>query len=108
MRQEMEPAAQWIRNRLGFKMVIERCEIAPDDIAAKLDQCSADHNAKNQPAEKPDHDDGRLALRKWASIQQWTKKDGEKSGLEQLNFPPVTVPILPDVHERHVERPKRS
>jgi len=35
-RQEVKPAAQRIADRLGFKVIIERGQIAPDGVAAGI------------------------------------------------------------------------
>ena len=56
------------------------------------------------------HDDRhrRRASGKRAQIQQRAEEDREKSGFEKLDLPAVSIPVLPDVDERHVKKPKHS
>ena len=49
---------------------------------------------------------GGGASREGPAIEERAEKDGEKAGFEQLRFPAVAIPILPEVDERHVERPE--
>src|SRR5207249_708447 len=106
-RQKVKPAAQGIWDRLSLEVIAECGEIAPAIVAAKFDERRANHDAKDEPAKEPNDDDGRFAFRKRTTIEQRAKEDREEAGFEQLNFPPVTVPILSDMDDRHVERPKR-
>src|SRR5207247_11094218 len=94
------------RERLSLEMIVERGEIAPALVTADLDHAGAEHDSKNEGAEKPDDDERRRSPRKGPRIEQWTKKDCEEAGFEKLRFPAVAVPILADVHERHVEKPE--
>src|SRR5256714_15408322 len=103
---EMEIAADRIRDRLRFVVIIKTCEIAPARIATQLDQTGPDHDAKTEPAKKPDHEERWPAFRKRAAIEQRTKKDRQEAGLQQLRFPTVSVPDLADVNDRHVHRPQ--
>ena len=108
MRRKMQITADRARNRLRLVVIIEARKITPARVAAQFDQAGANHDAKPEPAKKPEDQDGRPALWKRPSIEQWTKKDREKASLEQLNLPAVTVPDLPDVNDRHVHRPKNA
>ena len=63
---------------------------------------------KARSAEKPDNDEWRRPARKRPAVEQRAKKDGEEAGLEQLHFPAVAVPILPDMDEGHVENPEQA
>ena len=106
VRREMEVAADRIRDWLSFVVVVKTSEIAPAWVPAQFDQAGADHDAKPEPAKQPDNQDRRPASWKWPAIQQWAKKDRQEAGFEQLDFPTVTVPDLPNVDDRHVHRPK--
>src|SRR6476620_8827245 len=107
-RQEMKPAAQTIRDRLRLEVIVERAEIAPALVATDFDHAGAKHDSKNQCAKKPDDDEWRRPPRERPPIEQRAKKDGEKAGVEQLHFPALAVPFLPDVDEGHVENPEQS
>ena len=61
---------------------------------------------KMRSAKKPDDGEGRGAAREGPAIEERAEKDGEKARFEQLRFPAVAIPILPDVDERHVENPE--
>src|SRR5689334_10796682 len=102
----MQVAADRVRERLRFVMVIKTCEIAPTLVAPQFDQAGAKHDAKPQPAKKPDYQDWRPGLGEWSAIEQWTKENRQESRLEQLNFPAVAVPNLTDVNDRHVHCPQ--
>ena len=105
----MKPAAQPVRDRLRLEVIIERGEIAPARVAADFDHAGAEHDPKNERAKKPDaRSSGGGAARERPAIEQRTKKDREETGLEQLHFPAVAIPILPDVNERHVEQPRAA
>src|SRR5712691_1846099 len=106
MRREMQITADRIRDRLGFVVIIKTGEIAPARIAAEFDEAGADHDAKSEPAEEPDDEKRRAAFGEWPAIEQRTEKDGQETGLEELNFPTVAVPNLADVNDRHVHQPK--
>src|SRR5213080_1340808 len=108
MRRKMQITADRARNRLRLVVIIEARKITPAWVAAQFDQAGANHDAKPEPAKKPEDQDGRPALWKRPSIEQWTKKDREKASLEQLNLPAVTVPDLPNVDDRHVHDPKNA
>src|ERR1700680_1511036 len=92
MGREMQIAAKRIRNRLRFIVVVKAGEIAPARVAAQFDEAGADHDAKTEPAKKPDNKQRRPAFGKRTAIQQRTEKDRQEPGLEQLNFPAVAVP----------------
>src|SRR3982074_3078495 len=94
VRCEMQIAADRIRNRLRFVVVVHAGEITPAFVAAKFDQTGADHDAKPEPAKKPDHEKRRPAFWERAAIEQRAKKDRQETGLEQLRFPAVAVPNL--------------
>src|ERR1700682_6231465 len=106
MGREKQIAAKRIRDRLRFIVIIKAGEIAPARVAAQFDQTRADHDAKTEPAKKPDDKQRRPAFRKWPAIEQRTEKDRQEPSLEQLNFPAETVPNLADVDDRHVHHPK--
>src|SRR5947207_6960187 len=105
-RRKMQVTTDRIWNGLGFVVIIKAGKIAPARVAAHFDQAGADHEAKSQPAKKPDDQDRWSAPWKRAAVDQRTKKDREKPGLEQLDFPAVAVPNLTDVHDRHVHGPE--
>src|SRR5712692_7789204 len=108
MRREMQITADRARDRLRFVMIVEASEIAPARVAAHFDEAGADHDAKAEPAKKPDDKKRRPAFRKWPAIEQRTEKDRQEPGLEQLDFPAVTVPNLADVDDRHVHDPENG
>src|SRR5690348_1559013 len=105
---KMQVAADWTRDRLRLVMIIKAGEIAPTGITTQLDQAGADHDPKTQPAKKPDHQNWRPAFRKWPTVEQRTKENGEKPRFEQLSLPTVTVPNLPDMNDRHVHSPENA
>src|SRR6516164_7050121 len=86
-RRKMQIPADRVRDRLCLVMIVETSEIAPARVAAQFDQACADHDAKSDPPKKPDNQDRRPALWKRPTIEQRTKKDGQETGFEQLNFP---------------------
>src|SRR5205809_2649999 len=106
MRREMQITANRTRDRLGFVVIIKAGQITPAWIAAQFDQSGSNHDAKAEPAKKPDDKERRPAFRKRTSIQQWTKKNRQKAGLEQLRLPTIAVPNLPNVNDGHVHRPE--
>src|SRR5262249_39465838 len=103
---KMQVPTDRVWNGLRFVVIIKTCEIAPAGVAAQFDQAGTKHDAKAEPAKKPDHQDRRPGLGKRPAIEQRAKKDRQESRLEQLDFPPVAVPNLADVNDRHVHRPK--
>src|ERR1043166_4578968 len=108
MRPKMEPPAQWVGNWLGLVMIVEASQVAPAGVATEFDEAGADHDTKDEPAKEPDDQPGRRAFREGPSIEQWTEKNGQEPGLQKLNFPAVTVPVLADVQVGHVERPEQG
>src|SRR4029077_688287 len=46
------------------------------------------------------------AFRKRPADEERTEKDRQEAGLEELDFPTVTVPNLSDVDDRHVHHPQ--
>src|SRR5215831_12307200 len=105
-RGKMHIAADRARDWLRFIVIVETGEIAPAGVAAQFDQAGAKHDAKTEPAKKPNHQNRRSAFWKRPPIEQRTKKDRQETGLEQLDLPAVAVPDLADVNDRHVHRPK--
>src|SRR6476620_622883 len=101
MRCEMQIPADWTRDRLRLVVIIKAGEIAPAGITAQLDQAGADDDPKTDPAKKPDYEERRPAFRERAGVEQWTKENREKAGLEQLSLPPIAVPNLADVNDGH-------
>ena len=69
MRREMQIAAERARDRLRFVMIIKTGEIAPAWVAAHFDEAGAEHDAKTEPAKKPDDEQRRPTFRKWTSIE---------------------------------------
>src|SRR5450432_4571914 len=104
----MEPSAQRTGQWLGLEMIVESCPITPHFIAPNLDQPGTQHDAESQPTEKCDDRHRWCAFGKWSHIEQGTKKDCKKSGFEQLYFPSISIPVLPNMNERHIEKPKYS
>src|SRR6202011_1054419 len=96
VRRKMQITADRVRDRLSFVVIKHAGQIAPTLVAPQFDQPGADHDPKTEPPEKPDHQNRRPGLRKRPPIEQRTKKDRQKSGFEQLNFPTVPVPNLTD------------
>src|SRR6476660_6746086 len=108
MRRKVQIPADWTGDRLGFVVIIKAGKIAPARIAAQLDQPCSNHDAKTKPAKKPDYEERWPAFREWPTIEQWTKENREKAGLEQLCFPSVAIPNLPDVNDGHIHRPENG
>src|SRR5947207_13436067 len=79
MRREVEITADRARNRLGFVVIKHAGQIAPALVAAHFDQAGADHDAKAEPAKKPEDQNRRSRFRKRPTIEQRTKKDREES-----------------------------
>src|SRR5436305_15316480 len=106
MRREMQVTTERVRDRLRLVVIIKAGEITPAWIAPQFDETGADHDATAEPAKQPDDKQRRPAFRKWAAVNEWTKKDRYEPGFEQLDFPAVAVPNLANVHDRHVHRPE--
>src|SRR4029077_20866466 len=106
MGREMQIAAKRVRDRLRFIVIVKAGEIAPARVATQFDEAGPDHDAKTEPAKKPDDKQRRTAFRKWPAIEQRAKKYRQGPSLEQLNFPAVAVPNLADVDNRHVHHPQ--
>src|SRR3954471_7848297 len=104
----MQVPANWAGDGLRLVMIVKARQIAPARVATQFDQAGANHDAKTEPTKKPNHQNRRPAAREWPPIKQWTKKDRQETGLQQLDFPAVSVPNLADVNDRHVHRPKHS
>src|SRR5437870_2645810 len=102
----MQISADRIWDGLRFVVIEHASEIAPAGVAAHLDQAGADHDAKSEPAEKPDDQDRRATFWKWPRVDKRTKKNRQETGLEELDFPAVAVPNLANVDDRHVHRPE--
>ena len=88
-------------------MIVEASEVPPAGIAADFDQTRSENDAKDQPAEQPDHELGRRAFWKGPAIQQRTEKDREKAGLQKLDLPAISIPVLSDREEREVKPPEQ-
>src|SRR6476620_3453582 len=88
MRRKVQIAADWTGDRLGFVVIIKAGKIAP--------------------AKKPEYEWRWPAVLEWPTIEQWTKENREKAGLEQLCFPSVAIPNLPDVNDGHIHRPEND
>src|SRR6266403_1664082 len=106
VRREMQIAADRIRDRLRFVMIVKAGEIAPAGVTAQFDQTGADHDAKAEPAKKPDDKKRRRGFWEWPRVKYRAKKDRQEPRLKQLSFPTVTIPNLADVYDRHVHRPE--
>src|SRR5438876_6057449 len=108
MWREMQIPTKRTRDRLRFIVIVKTGQIAPAWIAAQLDKAGTNHDAKTEPAKKPDHQEGRPAFRKRTTIEQRAKKDRQEPSLEQLRLPTKAVPNLPDVNDGHVHRPENG
>src|SRR5436190_2237780 len=53
VRRKMQIAADRIRDRLRFVMIVKAGQIAPAGVTAQFDQAGADHDAKAEPAQTP-------------------------------------------------------
>src|ERR1044072_5000918 len=102
----MKPTAETIWDRLSFKVIIERGQIAPAFVAADLDHARAEHDSKSESAKKPDHNQRWRATIERPSIEERTEENREEPCFEQLRFPAVAVPVLSEVNERHVKDPE--
>src|SRR2546430_14185425 len=100
LRREMEIAADRARNRLRFVVIKHAGQVAPTFVAADFDQTGADHDPKTEPAKKPDHQDRRAALLKRPAINQRTEEKCEKTRLQKMDFPNLTVPKTTQVEDR--------
>jgi hypothetical protein len=49
-------------------MIIQAREVAPADIASKLDERSAEHDSKSEPTKQPDDNERWRRSRKWTAI----------------------------------------
>jgi hypothetical protein len=54
VRRKMQIAADRIRDRLRFVMIVKAGQIAPAGVTAQFDQAGADHDPKAEPAKKPE------------------------------------------------------
>src|SRR6185436_8287154 len=72
------------------------------------DEAGSHHDAEDEPAVEPEDLNGRWPLREGTRIDEGAEKDGEETRLEELDLPSERVPLLPDVDERHVERPQHQ
>src|SRR5690348_215478 len=99
VRSKMKPPAQRVRQRLRFVMIIQASQVAPARGATEFNEPRAEHNSKNQPAEQPDHELRRRPARERPPVQQRAEENRQKTRLQELNLPAVTVPILPDMDE---------
>jgi hypothetical protein len=108
VRPEVQPPADRVRKRLRLVVVVEAGQVAPAPVAAQLDEPRPEHDAHDQPAEQPDDCRRRREPRERARVHQRTEEHGQEPGLEELDLPAVAVPVLPDVHEGHVERPEQQ
>src|SRR5438445_12080301 len=97
----MQISADRIWDGLRFVVIEHASEIAPAGVAAHLDQAGADHDAKSEPAEKPDDQDRRATFWKWPRVDKRTKKNGPETGLEESDFQAVAVTKLHKVVEGH-------
>src|SRR5205085_7683681 len=103
---EVQIATDRIRNGLSFVVIVETGDIAPAGVAPQLNQSRPDHDPKSEPAEKPENKQWGPAAWEWPAIEEWTEKNREEPGFEELNFPAITVPDLANMDDRHVHHPK--
>ena len=75
MRREMQVTTERVRDRLRLVVIIKAGEITPAWIAPQFDETGTDHDAKTEPAKQPDDKQRRPAFRKWAAVNERTKKD---------------------------------
>src|SRR5947208_10759491 len=106
VRREVQIATDRVGNRLRLVMIVKASQIAPAGVAANLNQSRADHDAKTEPAKKPENEDRGAAPWKRPCVEQRAKKDRQKPGLQQFNLPAIAIPDLADVHDRHVHCPQ--
>jgi hypothetical protein len=71
----MQIATDRVRDWLRLIVIIETGEIAPTGVAPHFDEASAKHDAKTEPAKKPDHKGRWPGLGEGPAIKQWTKKN---------------------------------
>src|SRR5436305_3850906 len=107
LRQKMKVPADRIRDRLGFVVVIHAGQVAPAIVPAQFDQARADHDSKSQPAKKPEHQNRWTRFWKRTRIEQWAKKNRQKTRLQKLNLPSITVPNVTDMDDGHVNDPEK-
>src|SRR6266487_1090216 len=106
MGQKMKPPAQRTRYGLCFKMMIECGSLTPYFIPTNLYQTRAKHNAKNQPTEQADDREWRFMFGKRAHIKQRAEENRKKTGFCKLDLPSVSIPLLPYMHKRHIQKPE--
>src|SRR5215472_11465595 len=97
-------AGDWLR----LVVIVKTREIVPAGVTPHFDQAGAKHDAKTQPTKKPNYQNGRPAFRERPPVEQRTKEDRQETGLQQLDFPSVTVPNLADVNDRQVHGPEHG
>src|SRR5205085_10148537 len=76
--------------RLGFKMIMQRCQVPPGDIPAQeLHASRLKHELEEEPAQQPQADARRFAFwpQVWAPMHRRREKDAQKTGLEKQNVP---------------------
>src|SRR5437867_7166618 len=104
-RHEVQVAAERVGDRLRLIVIEQTREVAPARIPPELDERGADHDPEDEPSEEPENLGRRRAAREGPCVEQRAEEDRQEAGLEELDLPAVTVPILTDMDERHVERP---
>src|SRR4051812_36578085 len=100
-RKPMRIPTEWVRDRLGFEVVIEAGQIAPALVAADLDEPGAKHQSEQRPPIDPIQDQRRFS-------RGGTGKDREESQFEQQRFPSEAVEGLADVDERQIQNPQKG
>src|SRR5215211_5133141 len=102
----MKPPAERARNGLRFKMVIQCSSLVPYFVSTKLDKTCAQHEAKDEPPEQNYNRKRGFASGKRTHVQQWTKKNGQKTCFGKLYLPTIAIPFLSYMRKGHIKQPQ--
>src|SRR5690242_21766067 len=104
----MKPATERSRQWLRFEMIIQCRTVTPDLIPPEFDQSGSKHNSEDEPAKKNNNGKRRSAFWEGPHFPKGAKKYCKETGFQELNFPSISIPLLSDVHKRHIQKPKHK
>src|SRR5947208_5914377 len=101
----MEPPAQGTGYGLRSKMIVKRGAVFPYFISADLDEARSKHDPEYQPAKQNNDWHWSGTFWKRTHVDKRAKEDSQEAGFEQLNFPAIAIPFLPDMNKGHIKKP---